>query len=185
MRSATTALERLAIVAVSLLLAFGLIALLSGFFAGRDPAGVVGGTHQLGLVFADQGHAHLSPGALHPAYDSNPPTSGAHVPRRIVRELTVLSDDQLLEALELGNVVIDYGTRGPPTALVALADAVAGPFSPQLAAAGQAVILAERPGIRGVIAVAWTRMLPVRSPADPRLREFIAQWLGHGASAAP
>ena len=41
--SATTALERLAIAVASLLLAFGLIALLSGFFAGRDPAGVVGG----------------------------------------------------------------------------------------------------------------------------------------------
>ena len=40
MKSATTALERVAIVVASLALSFGLIALLSGFFAGRDQAGV-------------------------------------------------------------------------------------------------------------------------------------------------
>jgi hypothetical protein len=64
---ATTALERLAIGVASLLLSIGLIAVLSGFFAGRDEAGVSGGsTTTIGQVFPDLGHAHLRPGQPRP-----------------------------------------------------------------------------------------------------------------------
>ena len=82
----TTALERLAIVIASLALSVGLIALLSGFFAGRDQAGVSGTASQLGVQFRDQGDAQLRPGQPHPAYDSNPPTSGPHVPEPVSRD---------------------------------------------------------------------------------------------------
>ena len=40
MKFAGTALERIAIVVASLVLSIGLIAVLSGFFASHDPAGV-------------------------------------------------------------------------------------------------------------------------------------------------
>ncbi|HSO99492.1 MAG TPA: DUF3105 domain-containing protein [Solirubrobacteraceae bacterium] len=182
MSSATTALERLAIVVASIALSVGLIALLSGFFAGRDPAGVGGGTLVAAVRYPDQGHSHLAPGELRPVYDSEPPTSGPHIPLPIGRDETALSDDQLLEALELGDVVLAYGSRRPNPALLALQRAVAGPFTPRLAAAGQAVVLDRRPGTSGVIALAWTRMLHVASAADPRLREFTGQWLGRQAS---
>jgi hypothetical protein len=100
------ALEWAAIAVVSLAVAFGAIALLSGFFAGRDQAGV-GGTGTLpGVAFTDLGHAHLKPGQPHPRYNSNPPTSGAHVPVPVDGDNQQLSDNQLLEALELGDVVV-------------------------------------------------------------------------------
>jgi hypothetical protein len=174
-------LERLAIVVASLALSIGLIALLSGFFAGRDQAGISAGAAQLGQHFPDQGVAHLAPGELHPAYNSDPPTSGPHIPAPVLRDATQLTDDQLLQALEMGDVVIDYGTPAPPAGLRALATSASGPFTSALAATGQAVVLAQRPDTAGLIALAWTRMLHVASVRDPRLRAFTEQWLGHGA----
>ena len=106
--------ERIAIGVASLVLSVGLILLLSGYFAGRDQAAVSGGTSGPGQAFSDLGHTALSPGRPRPSYNSNPPTSGPHVPEPVVRDGATLSDDQLLQALQLGNVVIVYGSRQPP-----------------------------------------------------------------------
>jgi Protein of unknown function (DUF3105) len=178
----TTIPERIAIGLASLALSLGLIALLSGFFAGRDAAGVSGGTATVaGQRFPDQGDVHLGPGDLRPPYNSDPPTSGPHLVSPVVRQGAALRDDGLLTALEVGDVVIVYGTPQPPAALMRLADAVGGRFTPALAAAGQAVVLMRQPGTVGVIALAWTRMLRVASANDPALVEFAQQWLGRGA----
>jgi hypothetical protein len=178
---ASTTLERIAIVLASLALSIGLIALLSGFFAGRDQAGISGGQSGSGEAFADQGSALLAPGRPRPSYDSNPPTSGAHVPEPVLRDGAQLTDDQLLTALALGDVVIMYGGPSPPPGLQSLATAVASPFTPALAAAGQAVILARRPGTAGLIGLAWAHMVRVAVPQDPLLRQFVAFWLARGA----
>jgi hypothetical protein len=180
---AWVALERVAILLAGVGLAVGLIAVLSGFFAGRDQAGVSAPAAVPGQAYADLGHGLLRPGQPRPAYNSDPPTSGAHHPARITRDAAALSDDQLLSALASGDVVIFYGSRQPPAALRALARTLAPPFSPALAAGGRALVLARRPGISGLIAVAWTHLLPVRSPGDPRLRAFVGDLLGRGASA--
>lgn len=173
-------LERLAIAIASLTLSVGLIAVLSGFFAGQDQAGVSGSRSNVGQQFSDLGHAHLPPAALHPAYDSDPPTSGPHVPVPVTTDQTTLTDDQLLQALEVGDVVIMYGGLRPPPGLRQLAS-TAGSFTPALAAAGQAVILARLPGTVGLIGLAWTRMVRVSAPNDPLLKQFVQVWLGHGA----
>jgi Protein of unknown function (DUF3105) len=177
----TTPLERLLIGIASLVVAIGAIAALSGFFAARDQAGVSASGAGPGQAFRDLGHAHLRPGELRPVYDSSPPTSGAHIPQPILQQHAVLDDDQLLDALERGDVVVMYGGPTPPVGLDALASSVGSPFSPALAAAGQAVVVASRPGTQGLIAVAWTHMLRVTTLSDPRLREFADYWLGKGA----
>jgi Protein of unknown function (DUF3105) len=178
----TTPLERVAIGLASLALSFGLIAVLSGFFAGRDKAGVSGPAGVVGQQFKDLGHAHLRPGEPRPAYNSNPPTSGAHIAEPVLVNESRLNVDQLLEALEVGDVVITYGGRHPPPGLQPLARSLGGRFTPSLAAAGQAVLLARRPGTTGLIALAWTRMLRVATPSSPLLRGFTQQWLGRGAT---
>jgi len=175
------ALELIGIGVASLVLSVGMIAVLSGFFAGRDQANVSGLTSAPGQTFRDQGHAQLQPAELRPAYNSDPPTSGPHVPEPVPRDGAQLNDDQLLEALQVGDVVIMYGTRPAPAGLSELARAVAGAFTPALASAGQAVILARRPGVVGVVALAWTHMLRVGSASDPGLRRFAEFWLGRGA----
>jgi hypothetical protein len=179
-------LERLAIVIVSLIIAVGIIALLSGgLLIGHDNPGLSGPGGQLGVQFRDLGDAILAPGAPPPRYDSVPPTSGPHRPAVIRRDGTVLNDNQVLTALGAGDVVLMYGTDRPPPRLRALASSIAAPFTPALAASGQAVILARRPAIPGVLALAWTRMLHVRTASDPQLRSFTLFWLGQGTKGAP
>jgi hypothetical protein len=173
--------ERLVIMLASLVLSIGLIVLLSGFFAGRDQAGVSGAGTGPGQAFADLGHRALRPGQPRLAYNSDPPTTGAHVPAAALRDRAALSDDQLLSALQVGDVVIVYGGRRPPAGLEQLARSMAPPFTPALAAAGDAVILAPRRGTAGVVALAWAHLLRVRDASDPALREFVGFWLGRGA----
>jgi hypothetical protein len=173
--------ERIAIGVASLVLSIGLILLLSGYFAGRDQAAVSGGTSGPGQAFSDLGHAALSPGQPRPAYNSDPPTSGPHNPQPVTRDGATLTDDQVLEALQLGDVVIVYGTKQPPPGLTKLASTAAPPFTPALAATGDAVILARRPATSGLVALAWTHLLRVSSPSDPQLGQFVSFWLGRGA----
>jgi Protein of unknown function (DUF3105) len=182
-RRTVRVLERAAIVVASLAIAITLIAVLSGgLLAGRDQAGITGSTTARGQSFRDLGHAHLAPGQPSPKYDSDPPTSGAHVPVAVERQGAVLSNDQILQALEVGDVVLLYGAHRPPPGLTALVRREAAPFNPALAAAGQAVVLGQRPRTAGVIALAWTRRLQVRSPNDPALLGFVQSYLGQGAT---
>jgi hypothetical protein len=175
-------LERSAIVLLSLALSIGVIAVLSGgLLAGRDQPGVSGNGSGPGVQYRDLGDARLAPGQRRPAYDSQPPTSGPHLPATVKRDESELSDDQLLQSLAAGDVVIMYGTRRPPAGLRSLALEIAAPFTPALAAVGQAVILARRPGAAGLTGSAWTHLVSVNSPNDPLLREFIQAYLGRGA----
>jgi hypothetical protein len=175
--------ERALIVVASLVLSIGLIILLSGYFTSRDQAGVTGTQSRIGLQFPDLGHRHLTAGEPHPLYNSIPPTSGAHLDVPVTHNESKLTDDQLLQALEEGNVVFVYGGRLPPPGLTALARAIAGRFTPALARSGQAVILDRRPGTVGLIGLAWTRVVHVSAPDDSLLRQFAEVWLGRGAAA--
>src|SRR5450755_2188947 len=115
-------LERSAIVLVSLTLSIGVIALLSGgLLAGRDQPGISGNGGGPGVQYRDLGDAPLAPGERRPAYDSQPPTSGPHLAATVTLDEAELSDDQLLQALAVGDVVIMYGTRSPPPGLRSLA----------------------------------------------------------------
>lgn len=175
-------IERLLIVVVSLCVAVAVIALLSGgLLAGRDSPGVSGAQSGPGTPFPDQGDKRLAPGQSRPRYDSEPPTSGPHLSAAVNRDGARLTDDQLLQALSAGDVVLMYGTRTPPHGLTALARSVAPPFTPALAETGQAAVLAYRPGTTGVLGLAWAHMVHVRSPLDPNLRSFAQYWLGRGA----
>ncbi len=163
---------------IALAVAVLVILLVSGSVTGGGRATVSSAGPTPGGTFPDQGDGPARSGFR---YDSSPPTSGPHAHVPVRTDETPLSDDQLLTALALGDVVIEYGTARPPSGLSALAVRLAGPFSPTLAADGQAVILAPGPGVSGLIALAWTRMARMSEPSDPLLRAFILTWLGRGA----
>jgi Protein of unknown function (DUF3105) len=136
------------------------------------------------LVLSSRDDSQLSaagegPGQVQPE-GAEPPAGGSHRKVLVTRDRRPLSDDQLLTALELGNVVVFYDGRQPPRALVRLQREVSGPFDAELAAAGQAVILAPRAGAGPATALAWRRILRTDDPADPALREFAEYWLGRG-----
>jgi Protein of unknown function (DUF3105) len=167
----------LAAIVVAVAAVIGLIA----FLTSRDSAPVSRTVTGPGQVFPDQGAARLAPGAAPPRpYNSDPPTSGPHTPTPVTRDGARLSDGQVLTALAAGNVVLFYGAPRPPAALRSLADDEAGPFDSALVQTGQAVILADRPGTRGIVAAAWRHLLRASSPTDPALRTFVEAWLGVG-----
>lgn len=78
-----------------------------------------------------------------------------------------------------GNVVLLHAAASDGPALQALAQDVAGPASPELEAAGQAIIVRQAPEARGIVAVSANRILRVPSADDPALREFVQAWLAH------
>ena len=132
-----------------------------------------------GRLLPDQGAAHGPPPAGF-RYATDPPASGPH---RVVATHRdgALTRDQLLTALESGDVVLVYGSRTDEAQLRGIQQDVAGPFDPELASAGQAVILDRRTGTQGVVALAWRRMLRARNGEDPKLHAFADAWLGKGA----
>jgi len=100
----------------------------------------------------------------------------------ITRDSRPLSEDQIRQATSLGNVVLRYPGSRPPAALRELQDELTGRFDAEIAAAGQAVILAG--GGESVEALAWGRRQRASSPDDPALRTFAEAWLGEGAPEA-
>jgi len=101
-------------------------------------------------------------------------------PATITHDKRALSEDQLAHALALGNVVLRYRGARPPSALEQLQEELTGPYDAEIAAAGQAVILAPGAG-SGVEALAWGRRLRSNSAQDAQLREFTEAWLGEGS----
>jgi hypothetical protein len=149
--------------------------------AGRDAGGVDATASGPGALEPDRGAKHLQPGD-HVERTGGPlPTSGPHHVVPIRADRRALTVDQLLEALELGDVVLTYPGRRPAPALVRVQRRVAGRFDPALAAAGQAVILARSPASGPATALAWRRRLRASGPSDPALERFADAWLGRGA----
>ena len=156
----------LAILLVGLVAVVGLVLVIAGrdnAELSRDPAG----------LDADRGASHSGSAAA-----DGTPTSGPHQPDLVTRDGRAITNDQLLHAIELGNVVILADTITAP--LRRLQREVAGPFDAEIAAAGQAVILAVREGAGPATAVAWRRSLRAASAADPELLRFVENRLGKG-----
>jgi hypothetical protein len=162
------------VVVVALAACVGLITVLTS----RDSS-QVNETSGPGTLEPDHGEGWVTTGPPTPVSPANrPPTSGKHRAEHVVKDQTKLSDDQILDALQSGNVIITYEEAKPPAALVALQrDVQGGPFDAFLSGAGQAVILARRPGA-GTQALAWRRRLIASGPDDPKLRDFAEAWLG-------
>jgi len=144
-----------------------LIAAVVGYFAYRAQANLPG------VQFADQGNLHVSSADTpHEQYNSDPPTSGPHLPyiapwgvhtRPIVRELQVHN-------LEDGGVVVQYNCECPD--LVAKLKAIVDKYDRQ-------VILAPYPGMKHKIALtAWTRLDPTDEFDEGRIIRFIEAYRG-------
>jgi hypothetical protein len=174
--------RRLVTALLAVILGAGAALLVLIFFNARDDS-TFSGAAGPGQALSDQGARHLPKGHAKVSYATDPPASGPHWPEPInTRDRRALTDDQIIHALELGDVILFYGEKKPPADLVAVQKELSGPFDPVLAAAGQQVILARRPGVNGVIALAWARRLSVPDPNDPRVHAFADFWLGRGPS---
>jgi hypothetical protein len=171
--------KRLLTIAGIVVVALAACVVLITVITSRDPS-QVDATSGPGALEPDRGSG-IQKGPSTPASPANrPPTSGKHGSAEIIRDKTEFSDDEILEALTLGDVVITYDSAKAPAALIALQRDVTGSaFDAFLAGAGQEVILVRRPGA-GVQALAWRRRLIASGPDDPKLRDFADAWLGQG-----
>ena len=168
-------MRRFGLVAAGVLVAVaGLLALAAAFNARDDPE--VASATGPGELQPDRGSGHDAEANVSDEF----PTSGPHREELVTRDRRRLTDDQILHALEVGNVVILYDAPDAGAALEALQDEVAGPFDAEVAAAGQAVILARRDGAGPATALAWRRVYQSPDSRDPALREFAEAWLGRG-----
>jgi hypothetical protein len=138
-----------------------------GYFAYRAQADLPG------RVMADQGNLHIQSTAVpHEPYNSDPPTSGPHLPyiapwgvhtRPIPLELQVHN-------LEDGGVVIQYNCECPE--LEAKLRAVVEKYERQ-------VILAPHPTMKSRIALtAWTRIETLDDFDGKRITRFIEAYRG-------
>jgi hypothetical protein len=174
--------RRAAVVLAGVVLVLGGVAVLQLALGSRDEAGIGDAPASgPGQLQRDLGSSHLAPDQQVPLGSlTDPPTSGPHHRRLPTRDGVALSPDEILHSLELGDVILFYDAARPPAALRALQRDVSGSFDAEVAAAGQQVILARRPGVSGVVAAAWRRLLRAGDASDPQLREFAEAWIGRG-----
>ena len=138
-----------------------------GYFAYRAVADLPG------VGMPDQGNRHLQTATdPHEPYNSDPPTSGPHLPhiapwgehsRPVPRELQVHN-------LEDGGVLVQYNCDCPE--LVAKLHTVVQQYD-------RYVILAPYPGMTSMIALtAWTRIETLAEFDEKRVRRFIEAYRG-------
>jgi hypothetical protein len=159
--------------------ALGAVLLVLLFVSGRDQGGVSeSGESDVGQTFPRQGSAHHAPPPGF-RYSSSPPTSGPHRVVKIPGDGHRLSRDQLLSALELGNVVLLHPPGPVPPALLGVQRAEAnGPTTVARSREGSAVIIGTFPGTGAkIVALSCGRMLRAASPRDPRIDTFASRYL--------
>ena len=144
-----------------------LAAIVVGYFAYRAQANLPG------VQFPDQGNLHVASAETpHEQYNSDPPTSGPHLPyiapwgvhtRPIVRELQVHN-------LEDGGVVVQYNCECPE--IVSKLKAIVQRYDKH-------VVLAPYPGMKPKIALtAWTRIDTMEELDEARVKRFIDAYIG-------
>lgn len=133
-----------------------------------------------GEKIAGQGAAHIGLGDSHPAYKSNPPTSGSHR-RQVfpwVSSRTEVPDELVLHNLEHGGVWITY--KDPADrALIEKLEALAARYRTK-------VLVTPRPENDIPVAVAaWERLLKLDSYDERRIVEFINAYRNRGPALFP
>lgn len=119
-----------------------------------------------GTTFAIQGQTHIDVGAEHPAYNSNPPTSGWHYiqPAPWGPYQNELPDEQLIHNLEHGGIWISYKNVDQQTK-----DALE-----KIAGRESKVVVGPRSKNSAPIVLAsWGRLLELQSFDEKIVRDFI------------
>jgi thiol-disulfide isomerase/thioredoxin len=131
------------------------------------------GTDRPGTSYDIQPAEHIQPGADHPPYNSNPPTSGWHYPQQAAWDFYTeeLPDERVVHNLEHGGIWIAY-TNVSATPRSKLRE-IAKEYP-------QSVIVTQRSANDAPIAVAsWGQLMELQSFDRPRIVEFIEQNRNH------
>jgi hypothetical protein len=131
-------------------------------------------------TFESQGQQHIQPGETHPAYNSNPPTSGWHYPSPaewgIYRD--ILPDELVVHNLEHGGIWISY-RDSTDTVVIQQLETIANSYPSH-------IIVTYRPVNDTAIAVAaWGHLLVLDTVDEPQIRNFIDLYRMRGPENVP
>ncbi|HET6781858.1 MAG TPA: DUF3105 domain-containing protein [bacterium] len=152
-----------------------LLALLIGVWAVRAST-----RPKPGVAYPNQGRDHISRGAPHPPYNSNPPTSGWHDPSPAPWGLYTneIADEILVHNLEHGGIWISYRDPKDQEVIDQLAELIKR-FPSK-------VIVTPRPKNDSRIAVAaWTRLLTLEQYDEEQILDFIKAHRNRGPERVP
>lgn len=130
----------------------------------------------IGENFVDQGREHIQPGAEHPPYNSNPPTSGWHydAPADWGVYKEELPQEQLIHNLEHGGIVIQYRTDIDPEIQEKLEELKNSEFECKL-------VVAPNDNLEKLIALsAWTRLYTSDAFDEETVKNFIRKYRSSG-----
>lgn len=133
-----------------------------------------------GESFTSLGQEHIQPGSSHPAYNSNPPTSGWHYPQPAQSGIydTQFPDEQLIHNLEHGQIWIAYKPDLAKDQVELLAD-IAKSY-------GSKMIMEPRKENDSPIAiVAWLHLFKLNVVDEVKIKAFIDAYRGHGPESVP
>lgn len=132
------------------------------------------------VSYPNQGQQHVAVGEPHPAYNSNPPTSGWHyeqaAPWGTYQE--TLPDETLIHNLEHGGIWLSYQDAADTETVRQLED-IARRYPSH-------VIVTYRPqNDSPIAAAAWGRLLKMDTVNADQIHAFIARYRQRGPEAAP
>jgi hypothetical protein len=148
--------------------------------AGSAVASAAGPVRGVVERYGDQGGTHIRLGTPHPAYNSNPPTSGWHTPDPanwgVYRNR--IPDEVVVHNLEHGGIWISYRDAEDAALIEQLEDLTSRYRSK--------VILTPRPQNDAPIAVAaWTRVMKLDEYDEDRIVRFINAFRNKGPEQVP
>ncbi len=128
-----------------------------------------------GERFRSQGNVHIQEGVSHPDYNSDPPTSGWHLPNIASwgSHAEVLPDELLVHNMEDGGVILWYplGTEEENAENIEALEGVARGY--------HNVVIAPREGLESpYVATAWTRLERFESLDEAGMRAFLEAFEG-------
>jgi len=132
------------------------------------------------IAVADQGRDHVAPGAHHPAYNSNPPTSGWHYGATAPWGFhnSALPDELIIHNLEHGGIWITYKDAEDTEVVDALVGLARGYRTK--------VIITHRPQNDSRIAVAaWGRLMKLDRFDRTAIVAFINRFKNKGPEFVP
>jgi hypothetical protein len=164
----------LLIAAGVLILAFLLVVIVRNTVAEQNPPGDLS-IPDTSVSYPNQGQTHIEVGASHPAYNSNPPTSGWHYidPAPWGIYPNQLPDETLIHNLEHGGIWLSYKDPTNQDIINQLTD-IASHYPTH-------IIVAPRPQDDSPVAVAaWGQLLKMDTVNYDVIYAFIRRYRKHG-----
>ncbi len=119
-----------------------------------------------GVAIPDQGRQHISIGANHPPYNSNPPTSGSHYAQPAAWGVynAELPDEQLIHNLEHGGVWISYTN---------IDDATKSALEKLVRSQSKVIMEPRAKGDAPIVLASWNRLLKLQQFDEQVVLGFI------------